>query len=126
MSIRYRAADGTETIVSGLTPGGDIEAGAVAIRHATVSLPALAAGAYGEVNATFSDGDMPDTDYVILVDSIGTTARNFSFSDKTISGFKVTHANISDNPSGAQTLKLIAWKIYSVQHDIQNTEAIAA
>ena len=42
MSLRYRNEDGSESIVSGLTPGGDIEAGAVATRSGTYYLSSVA------------------------------------------------------------------------------------
>ena len=50
MSLKYRSATGAERVISGLTPGGDIEYGAVATRSGTISGITIAAN-----NNTSSD-----------------------------------------------------------------------
>lgn len=125
MSLRYRAADGTETIVSGLTPGGDIEAGAVAERSGNYSLTSSAVG-WTKQTIIF-DSPLPDDDYTITFEehsAYGHISGPYLIENKTANGFTVgvffTEA-LTNNMSGTYR----AFKTYSVQHAAQNAEDIA-
>ena len=131
MSLRYRANDGTETIVSGLTPGGDIEYGAVATRTGRVPFTGtIAAGTSVAVNVTF-DTPMPDDDYLIefeIDDMIGAGIVAYHGSGmKSASGFRVGIRNTTENdkPMDPVYVKYTAYKLYTVQHAAQNAEDIA-
>ena len=125
MSLRYRDSSGNETIVSGLTPGGDIEAGAVMTRSGTGSITSTA-GAWGTTTVIF-DTPMPDVDYVINIEPInqtaGETATPIVISSKGITGF--TAAVYGGTTAVTLAFRYTAWKIYSVQHAAQNAEDIA-
>jgi len=125
MSIRYNNASGQETILSGLTPGGDIEAGAVATRSGKVDVSPLEVGAYQVVNVAF-DTPMPDDTYIINTDC--TSGRlNIATFNKTANGFSIVYLNSSNltQPQG-DSIDWTATKTYTVQHAAQNAEDIAA
>lgn len=123
MSLRYRSSDGTEQIIAGLTPGGDIEAGAVAQRSGTVSSGTVAAGATESVSVTF-DSPMPDDDYIVNFNTPDTGRLNLRVANKTANGFTVFCMN-NTSSSASSDIEYTAFKTYTVQHDVQNTEAIA-
>ena len=114
MSLRYRDKNGVETVVSGLTPGGNIEYGAVATRKGTINISAIAAGGNGAETVTF-DTPMPDANY--LVDFVSNTNRlNISEANtKTANGFTCHYLNVSDGSSPANaTIIWTAYKLYDV------------
>lgn len=125
MSIKYRNVSGQEVVVSGLTPGGDIEAGAVATRSGSGSISSTA-GAWGQTTVTFTD-PMPDADYIVNIEVTGQTSGAIetpvTVSSKTKNGF------VASVYGGSTVVtiqfKYTAWKIYSVQHAAQNAEDIA-
>lgn len=125
MSIRYRDASGQEIIAAGLTPGGDIEAGAVDTRSGTGSITSTV-GAWGTTTVVF-DTPMSDTDYIINIEPInqtaGETATPIVIGSKGTAGF--TASVYGGTTAVALAFRYTAWKIYSVQHDKQNSEAIA-
>ena len=123
MSLRYRSSDGTEQIIAGLTPGGDIEAGAVAQRSGTVSSGTVASGATESVNVTF-DSPMPDDDYIVNFNTPDTGRLNLRVTNKTANGFTVSCMN-NTSSSASSDIEYTAFKTYTVQHDVQNSEAIA-
>ena len=127
MSVKYRSASGRETIVAGLTPGGDIEAGAVARRTGEVTLPA-ASGKWTSATVTFSE-PMPDDDYDVIIDPVEGAYEymTYNVSGKTVNGFTLAgYGNNGGTIQGQAKYEYSAFKTYTVQHDIQNTEAIAA
>lgn len=124
MSIKYRDNNGQETIISGLTPGGDIEAGAVMTRSGKVDVSPLEVGAYQVVNVTF-DTPMPDDTYIINIDC--TSGRlNIATFNKTVNGFSIVYLNSSNlvQPQG-DSIDWTATKTYTIQHAQQNAEDIA-
>ena len=127
MSIRYRAADGTETIVSGLTPGGDIEAGAVATRTGTATVPANSSSTYSDVTVTF-DTPMPDNDYIVDIKPLngGFEYVVWFVGSKTINGFLLrTYGLNGSKVNYSSTYSWTAIKTYTVQHAAQNAADIA-
>jgi hypothetical protein len=91
MSLRFRDGEGNEVVVSGLTPGGDLELGVTGQRKGTVTTGAIAAGDTANVTITF-DEELPRDDYEVLLSagvgfSIGTPY------DKTTGSFKVPVKN---------------------------------
>jgi hypothetical protein len=91
MSLRFRDGEGNEVVVSGLTPGGDLELGVTGQRKGTVTTGAIAAGDTANVTITF-DEELPRDDYEVLLSagvgfSIGTPY------DKTTGHFKVPVKN---------------------------------
>lgn len=125
MSIKYRNSNGQETIISGLTPGGDIEAGAVATRSGKVDVSPLEVGAYQVTNVTF-DTPMPDDTYIINIDCTSGKLNIATFG-KTANGFSIVYLNSSNlvQPQG-DSIDWTATKTYTVQHAAQNAEDIAA
>ena len=70
MSLRYRDQNGNTTIIAGLTPGGDIEAGAVATREGTITTASdIVTGTNFQPLITF-DSPMPDANYDITVEAV--------------------------------------------------------
>ena len=126
MSLRYRNVSGQETIIAGLTPGGTIEAGAVATRTGTYNLSGTN---WVKQNIVF-DSPMPDADYEIITEEhycAGFTSGQFLIENKTVNGFTIgVYFTSTTASSNIYTGTWKAVKTYTVQHDIQNTEAIAA
>ena len=88
MSLRYRDQNGDTTIIAGLTPGGDIEAGAVATRSGTYDLSGTN---WVRQNITF-DSPMSDADYEIITEEhycAGYTSGQFLIENKTANGFTI-------------------------------------
>lgn len=124
MSIRYRDSSGVESIVSGLTPGGDIEAGAVMTRSGTFSNTAVMNTTQSSQTINF-DSDMPDADYILDIEC--NHGINYSVSSKTKSGFTlVLYAPVdySPRPVGTVQFKYTATKTYTVQHAAETAEAV--
>ena len=127
MSVKYRNQDGTEVIVAGLTPGGDIEAGAVATRSGQfANATTLSNWGVENQNVVF-DTPMPDNDYELEFSYPGDMGY-FVVKSKTANGFTGYLQRPLDSASaiGAIRVNYKATKTYTVQHDKQNTEAITA
>lgn len=127
MSVKYRNASGQETIIAGLTPGGDIEAGAVMTRKGAFTVPALNAQKSTDtpVQVTF-ESPMPDNDYLVEIYPNVATIENFNVKAKAANGFQVIVMNASTWVQSSYTCYYIATKTYTVQHAQQNAESIAA
>lgn len=123
MSVKYRNSNGQETIIAGLTPGGDLEAGAVATQKKTVTIPALAAGGSGSINVVF-DNEMPDDDYLVEIN--GNRRCNFNVDSKTKTGFVLNYLEVYGQTVNESPCDIVATKTYTVQHAAQNAEDIAA
>lgn len=116
MSIRFRDKNGIERVVSGLTPGGDIEYGAVATRKGTINVPSIGEASQASVAVTFSE-PMPDTDYEVNIDEIVASNNVQPYTigvySKTVNGFTVMFFNPSSG-SAARSMKYTAYKLYTV------------
>lgn len=127
MSVKYRNENGDEVIIAGLTPGGDIEAGAVDTRSGTFSVAFDGtSGKEYNINIAF-DAAMSDADYEVIFDfgsDAGWTGCSIFPYNKTANGF-VAAITANNTSVKTRTISYKAWKIYSVQHDKQNSEAIA-
>ena len=125
MSIKYRNQSGQETIISGLTPGGDIEAGAVMTRTGTFNITFNGSTtSEGNVAVTFNE-PMPDNDYEVSFSYNGQwTGVALYANNKTANGFNVCYANIVSS-TATRTYNYKAIKTYTVQHAQQNAESIA-
>ena len=124
MSLRYRNNSGEETIIAGLTPGGDIEAGAVAQRSGTTSSVTVASGGATETIAVAFDSDLPDDDYIVTLNAPSTGRFSMRVTDKTASGFNIQCMN-NTGSSGSSVIEWAAFKTYTIQHAAQNAESIA-
>jgi hypothetical protein len=124
MSLRYRDSSGNETIVSGLTPGGDIEAGAVDTRTGTYNLSGTN---WVKQNIVF-DSPMPDADYEIITEEhqcAGFTSGQFLIENKTVNGFTIgIYFTSTTAANNRYTGTWKAVKTYTVQHAAQNAEDI--
>lgn len=124
MSLRYRDSSGNETIVSGLTPGGDIEAGAVATRTGTYDL----SGTNWVMQNIIFDNPMPDADYEIITEEhqcAGFTSGQFLIQNKTANGFTIgIYFTSTTAANNRYTGTWKAVKTYTVQHAAQNAEDI--
>lgn len=120
MSIRFRDKNGIERVVSGLTPGGDIEYGAVATRSGIVGSPTITIPAnsiYG-AQVTF-DTAMPDADYEITLTAVTIPTNlggklNFEVYAKTANGFTIGMYNGNDVDCAGISMKWKAFKLYTV------------
>lgn len=113
MSIRYNDKNNVETICSGITPGGDLEYGAVATREGVTDDITLAAN-FGTSQSIVFTEPMPDADYeVILRQSIDYGLQSLEVGEKTANGF---HFMISNLYSQELTYKVYwkAFKLYTV------------
>lgn len=127
MSLRYRNNSGEETIIAGLTPGGDIEAGAVASRSGVIQCPGSSSQDYCQVAVTFSD-PMPDNDYIIEIQPKQGSweVQQWTCIGKTITGFTFVVYNVNRTaPYAATEFYYTAIKTYTVQHAQQNAEDLA-
>jgi len=126
MSLRYRSGSGVETILAGLTPGGDLEYGAVATRSGTATITAPSTiGAKVDTTITFTD-PMPDGDFIVtfahneLVDVFEMTPG------RSANGFIFRTITLSTGAAGQSVqVNWKAFKLYEVQHAEQNAEDIA-
>lgn len=112
MSLKFRDQNGATHTLAGLTPGGDLEYGAVAVRDGsfTITIPS---NAYERATITFSE-PMPDDDYVIAFDS--DTSMQYCFCEaygKTANGFGVT-VNNTYTSALTRTISYKAFKLYEV------------
>lgn len=130
MSVKYRNASGQETIIAGLTPGGDIEAGAVMTRSGQTESITTNASSVSSTLVTF-DSPMPDTDYEVVFTIVAQTGDGkigntdtYAY-NKTINGFNIITFNGNTSSAISITLKWKAIKTYTVQHAAQNAESIA-
>lgn len=113
MSIRYRDRNGAETVVSGMTPGGNLETGAVATRTGTIPVPALTPEQQSaEIAVTFSEA-MPDADYLVLVNNVSTRTICV-IQKKTANGFSAWVKNVSASDEVAYNISYTAFKLYEV------------
>lgn len=120
MSLRYRDKNGVETVVSGLTPGGNIEYGAVATRKGTYTIGVVAPGASNNASITF-DEPMPDGNYLVYF-SPNTNRLNLTTSNiKTKNGFSIFWYNISDDSTQADTK--VTWTAYKL-YDVADAEQL--
>ena len=122
MSIRYRDKNGAERVISGLTPGGDIEYGAVATRSGTWSAPNMESGTNVTVNVTFSE-PMPDNDYEVIL-NYASGEENMMYHlavfNRTVNGFSIRVTNNSTTAYSGRTFSYKAFKLY----DIADAEAL--
>ena len=124
MSLRYRSGSGVETILAGLTPGGDIEFGAVAERSGSFTITDIAVGGDKAFDVIFSE-PMPDTDYTIVFEQLTSTCLcSVTNNTKTVNGFQIKCRNLVDTVMTC-TGSYRAFKTYTVQHAEQNAEDIA-
>ena len=125
MSVKYIAQDGSIINASGLTPGGNLEAGAVATRSGVATIGTIAAQTTGSVAITF-DSPMPDNDYIVYFNPNTNKLNMTTGSSKTTEGFTLFYHNITDSQAADAEIQWEAIKTYTVQHDVQNTEAITS
>lgn len=111
MSIRYRDNNGAETVVSGMTPGGNLETGAVATREGTFVIPAKSSAAATQIQVTFSE-PMMDADYVVELTQDQSAATSMEVYSKTASGFRVN--TFATQAQSALTCQYKAFKLYEV------------
>lgn len=114
MSLKYRDKNGAEVVLAGLTPGGDIEYGAVATRKGNYTISSAVAAQTGDsATITFSE-PMPDNDYEIIFNTASARLALIS-SEKTVNGFKLSWFNTSDSATAATViLSYTAFKLYTV------------
>lgn len=92
MSVRFRDANGIETVVSGLTPGGDLELGVTGQRTGTVTTTAIPAGGTITQAVTFAEPFVKEFDYEVIVHATAGFDTGL-ISNKTVNGFSVQIIN---------------------------------
>lgn len=124
MSLKYRDKNGALTVLAGLTPGGNLEAGAVAERSGSFSITDIAVGGDKAFDVVFSE-PMPDTDYTIVFEQLTSTCLcSVTNNTKTVNGFQIKCRNLLDTVKSC-TGSYRAFKTYTVQHAEQNASDIA-
>ena len=116
MGLRYRNAQGVETRVAGLTPGGgDIEIGAVATRSGNFTIPSISADDATEktVTVTFTE-EMPDGSYEIIFNDTSSEQCIFRARNKTSTGFTAYFMNVAGTYVGSHNVSYTAFKLYTV------------
>lgn len=125
MSFRYIDKNGAASIISGLTPGGNLETGAVATREGNIQITVNASSATNGV-VTFVD-PMPDADYEIIVqmNSAATSGDPGNLLvmpvsvSRTVNGFNIAVWNYL---SSAQTIT-VHWKAFKL-YEVADAEAL--
>lgn len=121
MSLKYIDSNGASHVVSGMTPGGNLETGAVAIREGNIELPSLGVGA-NTYSVSFSS-PMPDDNYEIYVEAIAGFPYNsgsilfipYHNNEKTANGFKLlVYNNTGGVVAAGLSLYYKAFKLYEV------------
>lgn len=118
MSLKYIDHNGAPHDIAGLSPGGNIEMGAVATRQGTITIPSLAANTVTTTEITFSE-PMPDNNYEVTftVSSLsgpqGGSTLFMPFS-KTPNGFVLAGYNGNSAVVAGTTLVWKAFKLYEV------------
>ena len=116
MSLRYNNKNGVETIVSGITPGGNMETGAVAMREGIIDCPGSSSQDYCQVAVTFSD-PMPDGDYIVEIQPKQGSweKQQWTCTEKTATGFMFVVYNVNRTaPYNATKFNYKAFKPYEV------------
>ena len=119
MSLKYRDKNGAEHVLAGLTPGGDMEYGAVATRSGTFSVPATSADGSSVVSVTFGEA-LPDAEYEVIISSpaaVQPSLKSFEFTvfNKTVSGFQINaHRSANSATTAAVTFNYKAFILYDV------------
>ena len=119
MSLKYRDKNGAEHVLAGLTPGGDIEYGAVATRSGTFSVPTTSADGTSVVSVTFGEA-LPDAEYEVIISSpadVQSSLKSFEFTvfNKTVSGFQINaHRSANSATTAAVTFNYKAFILYDV------------
>jgi len=127
MSLRYRDQDGNTQIISGLTPGGDIEAGAVMTRTGTFTNSQQLQPDDEETIAITFDSPMPDADYNVDISANMAATVAINVSSKSANGFtaRIMRLGASSLLPNYVTFIYVATKTYTVQHAAQNAADIA-
>ena len=121
MSLKYIDHNGASHDIAGLSPGGNIETGAVATREGNLEMTALNAGS-NSFSIQFAD-PMPDADYEISIEAVSgypTSAGNievvpFYNNTKTANGFTMLVFNSTgDTVAAGMTVHWKAFKLYEV------------
>ena len=110
MGIRYRDQNGMEKILSGLTPGGNLERSAVLTRSGTVTIASIPANSQVNQTITFDnpfDGNIYDTEFIALdCNGLAITVRRKTESNMVISAMNTNSVNITNQP--------IQWRAYQI------------
>lgn len=116
MSLKYIDSNGVSHVVSGMTPGGNLETGAVAMRSGEIGNTTVSAGGYTEKTVTLSE-PLPDDNYIVVLElmSQSTIAGNAyaSYYNKTATSFKVVLYNLG-NTDCVMNIAYKAFKLYEV------------
>lgn len=111
MSLKYRDHNGVSRVISGITPGGDLEYGAVATRSGTITVELTPNQNYTQ-SVTFSN-PMPDADYEVTCSTAQTGGIAFIPMAKTANGFMFNAINLNSS-NVTHTFEWTAFKLYTV------------
>ena len=114
MSIKYNDKNGTETVISGLTPGGDLTYGVSTTRSGIKENIEAGIGSTVDVTVTFIE-PMPDSDYIVEIFDL-TYFCEYTYTDKSANSFQIHFKNTSGVAWTDQSFKYKAFKLYSVDH----------
>lgn len=120
MSIRFMDNNGVESILSGLTPGGEIERGTVATRNGSITIPVTSQGASGNVTIVFGEA-LPDDDYEVVLSESMSNPYTISVIDKTVNGFKLGYYATAECTTAID----INWKAF-ILYDVAKAEQNAS
>lgn len=131
MSLKYVDHNGAAHDIAGLSPGGNIEYGAVATRTGNAVFPAIT-GQSGMIEIAFSE-PMPDDNYLVELEAVSgyplasgsITIIPLFANSKTVNGFDLLIYNNTGStiPEGL-TIKYTAYKLYDVAEAEQLASAV--
>lgn len=111
MGIFYRGSDGTERVVAGLAPAGQLVPSVSLYQKGRVTATNITAGGYVIKDISFAN-TMPNTDYIVVINNASNGYMAVDVVNKTTSGFTafVYNRATSDIDTGAfdwQAFKLM-------------------
>ena len=113
MSLKYRDHNGVSRIISGITPGGNMETGAVATREGTAVMGSISPNTAASQQIEFVEA-LPDADYCVFTDSGGAGSLVIDVHSQTVDGFRLNVLNLNSGITISPNIKWKAFKLYEV------------
>lgn len=112
MGILYRDSNGTERVLAGLAPAGQLVPSVSLYQKGTDTTSTISTGGYVNMEITFTT-PMPDTDYEINFNTNLTGGIVFTVMSKTVSSFVVNIKNLNDR----ELTVTFTWQAFKLMTD---------
>jgi len=122
MSLKYVDHNGAAHDIAGLSPGGNIEYGAVTTRTGTKTTSSISPSGHESFFVQFSEA-MPDADYCIDLRTVDVGNVSMTVYSKSASGFNLNVYNLHTNAQTV-TITYTAFKLYTVAEAEQLASAV--